>query len=361
MVKLPKGSGGFREGSGGSREGPWQVPRGTQRLPRGTLAGPESLRGLRRVPRGFREAPERDLGRSREAHRDSREAPSQAVAPTKAHFIHEMGLICGQAAAISSPHPQKIPYLWTKAHSRHQTSTKSTFCVDKSCLRAPNFHKKHLLRGQAAAISSPHPQKIPFLWTKVPSQHQTSTKMHPPVDKSPLRAPNFHKKYHLRGQAVAIPSPHPQKIPFLWTKAHSEHQTSTKSTSCVDRRLLFPLRIHKRYPICGQKSPLSTKLPQKVPPAWTGGCYSLSASTKDTLFVDEGPLPAPNFHKNAPACGQKSPPSTKLPQKVPSAWTGGNYFFPETQPGVRLLVGKRESRTTSSSLSTLLSCLLVAL
>ncbi len=112
--------------------------------------------------------------------------------------------------------------MWTKAHSEHQTST-----------------KKHLLRGQAVAIPSPRPQKIPFLWTKVPSRHRTSTKMPPPVDKSPLPTPDFHKNAPACGQKSPPGTKLPQKCPRLWTKVPSRHQTSTKSTLCVDRRQLF--------------------------------------------------------------------------------------------------------------------------
>ncbi len=190
------------------------------------------------------------------------------------------------------------------------------------------------------------------MWTKAHSEHQTSTKSTSCVDRRLLFPLRIHKRYPFCGQK---PSPG-TKLP-------------QKCTSCVDRRLLFPLRVHKRYPFCGQKSPPDTGLPQKCPRLWTKVPSRHRTSTKMPPPVDKSPLPAPNFHKNAPACGQKSPPGTKLPQKAPYAWTGGNYFFPETQPGVlpetqpgvRLLVGKRESRTTSSSLSTLLSCLLVAL
>ena len=134
-------------------------------VPMGSERDTEAPGGFRRLPRGTLAGPERHHRRSREAHRGSREAPSQAVAPTKAHFIHEMGLICGQAAAIS-------------------------------------------------------------------------------------------------------------------------------------------FRVHKRYPFCGQKPTPGTGLPQKAHSAWTGGCYFLSASTKDTLFVDKSPLRAPNFHKKHPVRGQ---------------------------------------------------------
>ncbi len=99
-------------------------------------------------------------------------------------FLHEMGLFCGQKLPPSTmrphqvpsawtggniflPRPQKCPRLWTKATFWHQTSTKSTFCVDrrqyfssastkmpppvdKSHLLAPNIHKKHLLCGREA-------------------------------------------------------------------------------------------------------------------------------------------------------------------------------------------------------------------
>ena len=64
------------------------------------------------------------------------------------------------------------------------------------------------------------------------------------------------------------------------------------------------LRIHKNAPIRGQMPPAGTirphqapsawtkvisrtKLPQKAPPVWTGGNYFSSASTKDTRFVDK--------------------------------------------------------------------------
>ena len=93
--------------------------------------------------------------------------------------------------------------------------------VDKGHLRAPNFHKKHLLRGQAAAIpfrihkNAPAcgqkptpgtglPRWAPSAWTGGCYFLSASTKMPPPVDKSPLPAPNFHKKHLLRGQAATI-------------------------------------------------------------------------------------------------------------------------------------------------------------
>jgi len=131
-------------------------------------------------------------------------------------FLHGMGLFCGQKlppgtqkVAPGTELPRWAPSAWTKATFWHQTSTKSTSCVDKSHLLAPNFHKKHLLCGQAAT---------------------------------------------------------------------------------------FFLRVHKNAPACGQKSPtgtqkvaLGTLLPRWAPPAWTGG----------NIF----------------------PPR---PQKIPSAWTGGN-------------------------------------
>ncbi len=132
-------------------------------------------------------------------------------------------------------------------------STKMPLSVDKNHLRAPNFHAGHPVRGQAATFPSPRPQKCPRLWTKTTSRHRTSTKstlcvdrrQHFPsastkdtlfVDKSPLWAPNFHKKHPLRGQAATFPSPRPQKCPRLWTETTSRHRTSTKSCSNVDRR-----------------------------------------------------------------------------------------------------------------------------
>ncbi len=142
------------------------------------------------------------------------------------------------------------------------------------------------------------------MWTKAHSEHQTSTKSTSCVDRRLLFPLRIHKRYPFCGQK---PSPG-TKLP-------------QKCTSCVDRRLLFPLRVHKRYPFCGQKSPPDTGLPQKCPRLWTKVPSRHQTSTKMPPPVDKSPLPTPDFHKNAPACGQKSPPGTKLPQKCPRLWT----------------------------------------
>ena len=147
MVILPKGSGGSRE------------------APERHLAGPERHHSMPREFARTAEAPERHHRRPREAHRGSQEAPSQVP------------------RGICRPwHPQRpiSSTKWALFVDRRQlfpsASTKDTLFVDKSPLPAPNFHKKHLLRGQAVAIFSPHPQKCPYPWTKIPSGHQTSTK-----------------------------------------------------------------------------------------------------------------------------------------------------------------------------------------
>lgn len=41
----------------------------------------------------------------------------------------------------------------------------------------------------------------------------------------------------------------------------ASHLLSTPGTLCVDRREQFPLRIHKRYLVCGQKPPPSNREP----------------------------------------------------------------------------------------------------
>ena len=92
-----------------------------------------------------------------------------------------------------------------------------------------------------------------------------STKMPPPVDKDPLRAPCIHAGHPVRGQAATFPlrihknapacgqkpppgTMHPRWAPPAWTKVASRHRTSTLGASCVDRRQHFPSASTKMPP-----------------------------------------------------------------------------------------------------------------
>jgi len=165
-----------------------------------------------------------------------------------------MGLFCGQKlppgtqkVAPGTELPRWAPSAWTKATFWHQTSTKSTSCVDKSHLLAPNFHKKHLLCGQAATFFLRVHKNAPACGQKSPPGTQKVA----PSTVLPRWAPSV-------WTGGNIFPPRPQKCPRLWTKVtygHPEgcswHLASTLGTSCVDRRQHFS-----------------------------------SASTKDTLSVD---------------------------------------------------------------------------
>ena len=117
--------------------------------------------------------------------------------------VHKNAPIRGQMPPAGTIHPHQTPSVWTKVISRTKlpqkapsvwtggnyfssASTKTPPSVDKCHLRAPYIHTRHSQRGQK---SSP--------------------------------APNFHKKHLLCGQAATISPPRPQKIPELWTKPYS--------------------------------------------------------------------------------------------------------------------------------------------
>ena len=92
------------------------------------------------------------------------------------------------------------------------------------------------------------------------------------------------------------------------------------------------LRVLKNAPIRGQMPPAGTihphhapsawtkvisrtKLPQKAPPVWTGGNYFSSASTKTPPSVDKCHLRAPYIHTMHPQRGQKSSPAPNFHKK----------------------------------------------
>ena len=211
-------------------------------------------------------------------------------------FLHGMGLFCGQklppgtrkvapgtllprwapyawtGGNIFPPRPQKIPLLWTKVTFWHQTSTKSTSCVDRRqhfssastkdtffvdksyllvpgrLLPAPCFHAGHPQRGQAATFSLRVHKRYHFCGQKPP----TGAQKFAPGTELPRWAPSA-------WTGGNIFPPRPQKIPFLWTKVTFWHQTSTKSTSYVDKsrlrapkRLLRVLNFHAGHPQRGQ-------------------------------------------------------------------------------------------------------------
>jgi len=99
--------------------------------------------------------------------------------------------------------PQKAPPVWTGGNYFSSASTKTPPSVDKCHLRAPYIHTRHPLCGQAATISPPHPQKHPIrgqmppagtihphqapsAWTSGNSGHLPSTKDTRFVDKTLL-------------------------------------------------------------------------------------------------------------------------------------------------------------------------------
>jgi len=127
--------------------------------------------------------------------------PVRGQAATSPLRIHKNAPVRGQKPPPGTELPRWAPPAWTKNTSGHRTSTLGTLYVDR---------RQHF-----------------------PS---ASTKMPPPVDKNPLPAPNFHARHPVREQAAAISLQHPQKCPRPWTNATSRHRTSTKFGSNVDRR-----------------------------------------------------------------------------------------------------------------------------
>ncbi len=108
--------------------------------------------------------------------------------------------IRGQILPAGTIHPHQAPSVWTGGNYFSSASTKTPPSVDKCHLRAPYIHTRHPLCGQAATISPPHPQKRPHPWTNATCGHHTSTPGTLCVDRRQLRAPSVHKRYPICGQ-----------------------------------------------------------------------------------------------------------------------------------------------------------------
>jgi len=147
--------------------------------------------------------------------------------------------IRGQMPPAGTIHPHQAPSVWTGGNYFSSASTKTPPSVDKCHLRAPYIHTRHPMCGQAATISPPRPQKCPHLWTNATCWHHTSTPGTLCVDRRQLFLLRVHKNAPIRGQMPPAGTIHPHQAPSVWTDGNYFASASTKDTLFVDKTLLL--------------------------------------------------------------------------------------------------------------------------
>jgi len=85
---------------------------------------------------------------------------------------------------------------------------------------------------------------------------------------------------------------HPRRSTILWTNATAHHTASTHECHFVDKRYSAPHSIHAEVPICGQMLQRTALHPRMSAILWTNAAAHRSASTPDTLCVEESILQA---------------------------------------------------------------------